>query len=65
MKSQKLIIDAALAQAIAAYLNDRPRSFAEVEPLINGLRQLQPLPSPAQEKKINGSGHEEITSASA
>jgi hypothetical protein len=48
MQPTKFIIDAALAQAIAEYLARRP--FIEVEQLVNGLRQLQPLPAPKIEK---------------
>ena len=46
--AKQFIIDAPLAQAIADYLAVRP--FVEVEGLINGLRQLQPLPAPKIEK---------------
>ena len=48
MQPTKFIIDSTLAQAIAEYLARRP--FIEVEQLVNGLRQLQPLPAPKLEK---------------
>jgi hypothetical protein len=39
---KKFVISAALAQAIADYLIQRP--YCEVAPLVSGLSQMQPAP---------------------
>lgn len=48
MQPKDFVIPADLAHAIAEFLTQRPHRYAEVAPLIEGLKRLQPLPVAAQ-----------------